>query len=272
MSPFNQSGGAEGAPRPDSPNLAKRSFAFSVALHAALAVGIAVAGFFSVHRKREPPRDVLMEFTVAVPPQEEAAEPPKDAPPPETRAQEPPPPPPKDEIRIPKKPPEKPPKPKFEKGKLVERDPPKRDRQIVEKPEKKPVARKIEPRKIEIKGPRLSPDEIKKLLDKGATVSDHTSIPTSERDRCFALIYNAIKKAWICPDSSAISTREPEISFSLGPGGSLGNVRLERSSGNETLDQSVLGAARAVRSVAGLSPGFIRDNPRLTVAFSLEGV
>lgn len=224
-----------------------------------------------------------MEFTVAVPPA--ATEAPSEAeasPPapvePEPPAKQPVEPPPKivEPSPTPTKPVPKigepPPKPAFKKGKIVHREAPEKKRNIVQKPQEKTAKQKpVAIRRVDVKGPKLSEEEIRKLLDAGAKPSDHTSIPASERERCISLIYTAIKSAWICPDASALSSREPEIEFSLGPGGTIGNVRLVRSSGNEALDQSVLGAARAVRTVSGLSPGFIRANPRLTVAFSLEG-
>ena len=266
----DQNGSAGRSAPGKTSSLAKRSLAFSVVLHCALAVAIVVAGFFSVNRRKNEQRDVMLEFTVAVPPAEEAPQEAKAEEAPESPA--PPAAVPDTSVAIVEKKPKTPPKPKFEKGKIVHRDAKEKKRTIVEKPKEKPVQPKpVAIRHVEVKGPKLSQEEIRKLLDAGARPSDRTSIPASERERCIALIYEAVKRAWICPDSSALSAREPEIEFSLGPGGSIGNVRLVKSSGNAALDQSVLGAAKAVRSVSGLSPAFIRANPRLTVAFSLEG-
>ena len=75
MTPFHApSGGETEPPRKDAPpSLAKRSFAFSVALHAALVAATIAAGAFSARPKKDSPRDVMVEFTVAVPPQEETA-------------------------------------------------------------------------------------------------------------------------------------------------------------------------------------------------------
>lgn len=261
------------------PGLAGKSFAFSVALHCVLALAIVIAGLFSFNSRKKAPTDVMVEFTVAVPPPGDATSAENPAPQEEIKTEEPPP-----QVRDPEavpvpektkpkvQPAENKPKPEFKKGKIVHREAPEKKRNIVEKPKQKvQLPKRLAVSHVKTDGPKLSEAEIRKLLEAGARPSDHTSIPASERDRCFSLIYGAIKKAWICPDSSALSAREPEIEFSLGPGGTIGNVRLVRSSGNDALDQSVLGAARAVRSVSGLTPAFIRANPRLTVAFSLEG-
>lgn len=273
MSPFSTAGGAREPPLSPSRSLAKRSLVFSVSVHVVFVLAIVAAGLFSARRPKHEKQDDWVEFTVAVPPQPEVADVPEPEPekaPEPPKAPDPePPPPPKEPDALP---PEKPPKPKFEKGKIVHREAPKPERRIVEKPKKEPPP-KIAPlprQKVEVKGPKLTDEEIRKLLDKGARPSDHTSIPDSENSRCNALIANAIKRAWICPDSSAITGRDPKIEFTLGLGGAIGNVRLVSSSGNAELDQSVLNAAKAVRSVSGLTPDFIRANPRVTMTFTLE--
>ncbi len=270
MSPFPSHDGESPHPLSAPPNLTKRSVVFSVALHVAFVLAAVAVGVFSARSRKTEQKDVLVEFTVAVPPQPEAEEEAK-APEPEPDPEPAPPPPkPKEPDALP---PEKPVPPKFVKGKLVHREAPKPERRIVQKPKKEPPPKvaNLPRQKLEIKGPKLSDEEIRKLLEKGARPSDHTSIPASESERCLALIFNAVKRAWICPDASAITGREPKIEFTLGAGGTLGNVRLVASSGNAEFDQSVVSAAKAVRFVSGLTPGFIRENPRVTITFALEG-
>lgn len=273
MSAFPSPGGESPRPVSAPPNLAKRSFLFSIALHAVFVLAAVAIGVFSARSRKTEPKDVMIEFTVAVPPQPEETAAPEPDPEPAAKPEpepEAPPPKPKDPDALP---PEKPKPPKFVKGKIVRREAPKPERRIVERPKKEtpPKVVKLPAQKLEIKGPKLSDEEIRKLLDQGARPSDRTSVPDSENARCTALIFNAVKRAWICPDASAITGREPKIEFTLGTGGSLGNVRLVASSGNAEFDQSVVNAARAVRFVSGLTPGFIRENPRVTITFALEG-
>ena len=119
-------------------------------------------------------------------------------------------------------------------------------------------------------GPRLSAEEVSRLLSAGAEVSDHTSIPSSEMSRCFAIINRAIRNAWIQPDAASITGINPQISISVGAGGVVQSVSLSKSSGNAVFDQSVLSAARAVRKFEGLSEEFVRAKPTFTVEFNLR--
>lgn len=270
MSAFPSPGGESPRPVSAPPNLAKRSFLFSIALHLVFVLAAVAIGVFSARSRKTEPKDVMIEFTVAVPPQPEETATPEPADKPDPEPAPPPPPKPKDPDALP---PEKPKPPKFVKGKIVHREAPKPERKIVERPKREtpPKIVKLPTQKLNTKGPKLTDEEIRKLLDQGARPSDHTSVPDSENARCTALLFNAIKRAWICPDASAITGKEPKIEFTLGTGGALGNVRLVASSGNAEFDQSVVNAARAVRFVSGLTPGFIRENPRVTITFALEG-
>lgn len=268
MSPFSDP--RDSHPPPPPRRGTSLAFLLSIGLHAGLALALVVAGLSTWRTRRVEPRDVLVDFTVAVPPEPDPAPPEPEPPAPEPPAPDPEPPPPPEPDPVPVAPP---PKPAFEKGKIVNRTPPKPEpkRTIVKRPEKKPdPPPKIQTPKVAVSGPKLSPEEIRKLLDKGATISDQTSIPPDENARCLALINKRFRDAWIRPDASAITGREPAVTFRLGPGGTVSDVRLSRSSGNDVLDKSALSAARAVQSVPNLSPGFIRANPVCTLTFELQ--
>lgn len=240
-----------------------KSFVRSLLVHGVLLVALIVAAYVSFHPKKHATDDMITEFTVALPPPEEA---PVETPPaPEPPKPEPPPPePPKpDDVVIPEK-------------KKVEV---KVTREVVKRPtETKPVERKIvdPPKKPTVTqtnftGPKLSPEELRKLLEKGAKISDHTSIPPDEQAMYAALIMQQIKDRWICPDASAITGRDPVIVIRLGADGSVLDANLKESSGNGVLDSSVLSAVRSVGRFKNLSPEFIRQNSRITVNFSLQG-
>ena len=105
----------------------------------------------------------------------------------------------------------------------------------------------------------------------GATISDHTSIPATELQRCYALIQRQLYAAWIRPSADSANGREPVVSISIGPGGTVRSASLKTSSGDAELDRSAVAAARAVTRFTGLSEDFVRENPTFTVAFKLEG-
>ena len=109
------------------------------------------------------------------------------------------------------------------------------------------------------------------MLDLGATVSDHTSIPADEASRCAALVRDQLYRAWKRPDSSAITGTPPTIAISLSDAGTVLGVELRRSSGNAALDESALRAARAVGTFRNLTPRFIRANKPLVIQFQLTG-
>jgi len=260
--------------------LGRRSFVASIVLHCLLVVLILVAGFVSFDKKRRNPLDELSEFTVAVPPDEPEAEPEK----PEPEAPKPEPEPPKpepdpepepapvrDAIPVPATTKPKPTRPPIDtsKARLVHKTVPSTTRRIVPLPSTRP------PRTIRttptFSGPRLSAEDIQKLLDMGATVSDHTTIPATELQRCYALIQRQLYAAWIRPSADSANGREPVVSISIGPGGAVRSASLRTSSGDAELDRSAVAAARAVPRFTGLSEDFVRENPTFTVAFKLEG-
>ena len=260
--------------------LGRRSFVASIVLHCLLVVLILVAGFVSFDKKKRNPLDELSEFTVAVPPDEPEAEPEKPEPEPPKPEPEPPQPEPdpepepapvRDAIPVPVTTKPKPTRPPIDtsKARLVHKTVPTTTRRIVPLPSTRP------PRTIRtaptFSGPRLSAEDIQKLLDMGATISDHTSIPATELQRCYAIIQRQLYAAWIRPSADSANGREPVVSISIGPGGTVRSASLKTSSGDAELDRSAVAAARAVTRFTGLSEDFVRENPTFTVAFKLEG-
>lgn len=259
--------------------LGSRSFFASVALHVLLVVLIAVAGCVSFRKPKRSPLDELTEFTVAIPPDdpepepERPEEPPKPEPEPEPDpVPEPEPAPVRDPIPVPVTTKPKPTRPPIDtsKAKLVHKTVPTTTRRIVPAPSTRPPPKTVNVRtRPTFSGPRLTPEEIRKLLDMGATVSDHTSIPASEIQRCYVLIRQQLYAAWVRPAAMG-GGREPVVSISIGPGGVVRSASLKTPSGNPELDRSAVEAANAVKRFTGLSEDFVRENPTFTVAFKLE--
>jgi len=259
--------------------LGRRSFVASIVLHAVLVVLILVAGFVSFDRKKRNPLDELSEFTVAIPdepePEPETPEdPPKPEPEPPKPEPEPEPAPVRDPIPVPVTTRPKPTRPPIDtsKARLVRKTVPTTTRRIVPAPSTRPPAKPVNVRTTpNFSGPRLSPEELQRLLALGATVSDHTSVPATEIERCYLLIQKQLYAAWIRPSADSANGREPVVSISIGPGGTVRSASLKTSSGDAELDRSAVAAARAVPRFTGLSEDFVRENPTFTVAFKLEG-
>ncbi len=249
----------------------KRSLLWSAGLHATVALALVVAGCVSWLRFRADEPDILAEFVVEPPGDPEAADPP---PPPEPET-EPEPEPEPDDIPIPDPPKPEPPKPEPPKPEPPKRKPIEVSKKVVtfDKPaQTRPVAPPptIQTQKIG-KGSPLTEEEFKKMLDLGATVSDHTSIPADEASRCAVLVRDQLYRAWKRPDDSAITGTPPTIAISLSEGGVVRDVVLRKSSGNAELDASAVRAARSVGTFRNLTPRFIRANQPLVIVFQLTG-
>ncbi len=241
------------------PETLRRGIIPSIVIHAIVFVAICVFGWVSLRPDKPKPIEILTDFTVAVPPPAEDKEQAKE----ETARPEPPK---KDDIAVPEK--KKPKRIEISKKKVTKTaDKP---RTTVKPPPVKSTVKTPPANKFTTKSP-LTPEEMKKLLDMGAKPSDRTSIPDSENQRCAILIRDQIYAAWVRPDSEAVTGRAPVVSITLGPGGVVQNVTLKSSSGNSTLDASVLSAVRAVGKFKYLSESFISANRNVTVNFDLRG-
>ena len=250
--------------------LDRRSLAWSVGLHATAALALVVAGCVSWFRLRDEPDEILAEFVVEPPGDPEAADPPPPEPEPEPEPDPEP-----DDIPVPDPPKPEPPRPEPPKPEPPKKKPIEVSRKVVtfDKPAPPQPAPppKVETRKIGTKGSSLSEEEYRRMLDLGATVSDHTSIPADEASRCAALVRDQLYRAWKRPDSSAITGTPPTIAISLSDAGTVLGVELRRSSGNAALDESAVRAARAAGTFRNLTPRFIRANKPLVIQFQLTG-
>lgn len=253
----------------------RRSLALSVALHATAVLALVVAGCVSWFRSDEEPPEILAEFVVE-PPGDPAA--PDPAPPPEPEPEpDPEPEPEPDDVVVPEPPKPEPPKPEPPKPEPPKKKPIEVSKKIVtfDRPvPARPVAPPpvVKTQKIGTRGSALSEAEYKRLLDLGATASDHTSIPADEAARCAILVRDQLYRAWKRPDSSAVTGTDPTIAIDLSESGAVLGVELRRSSGSPALDDSAVRAARAVGVFRNLTPRFIRANKPLVIQFDLKGV
>ena len=254
-----------------------KSFKISLAVHAGVLTLLFTAGLFrgcSCIPKKPKVDQVPIEFTVAIPtdylpttpedpkpivkPVEKEIVKEPDPIPEEPKKNDPEP------VLV--KPP--PPKPKIEKVPIVKSDKIKVIKKEAEKT-KEIIKLPKDVKPVKITGPKLSPEEIARLLGIGAKASDHTSIP-GENERCLLSIKEALYAAWIRPSSEYKSGRSAEIEITLGSSGAVLKHRLVKSSGNSVLDNSALAAAAATPMFSHLTPGFLRQYSTVTIEFDLQ--
>lgn len=257
----------------------KKGLKVSLATHAAMLLALFVSGFINgcsiLNREKEPMPDI--EFTVEIPEDMVADAAETDTPEEEVPAPEPeplkeedipaPPDPVPDEIKDP--PPEPPKKKENQKvpvkksTKVIEKKPDKKKREIIPHLPKNTTTVKTP------KGPKLTPSEIKKLLEAGATPGETTSVP-GENERCLASIKKELYARWIQPPLANKTARPATIEISLGASGAVLGRKLVSSSGNKELDDSAMSAAIAVPVFNNLTPGFLRKYKTVTIEFELE--
>jgi colicin import membrane protein len=236
------------------------SLALTVFMHGALALLL----FYGVQWQRRAPEPVQVELVRSIPdlprpaikPPEPAPRP-MPAPAPAPKEVEPPPVK-KPDIALPK-PPEKP--VKKEKPPV---EPPEKPKPLPEKvqpapkPASKPAQPQIDPRELEAQRQR---DLLNMDLDR-ARRKDQAQTNArnkAEQDSAAALVNAKAQDAWIAAISQKVGgllsaeippgTPQPKFLIELLPGGEVGSVRLERSSGNRALDDAM---ERAIKKASPL--------------------
>lgn len=181
--------------------------------------------------------------------------------PPQPKTPEPPPP----------EPPKPPPEPKV--ADIKKAEPPKTN-------EVKKVEIKVSTNRVKVantpppkpNAPKLTPEEIRKLLAAGLPVGGPASSGTpSEWSVYYALVRAAMYDEWK-PPASVTPGAGPQISIRVQRDGTITQRTMTRSSGNALLDESAMRAARAVTRISRPLPeGFSGSYRDITVDFELAG-
>ena len=248
----------------------KNSLVASLVLHGGALLLVVVLPLLAKGcASRKPPKKLMfVEFTVAVPPAAPEPPPPAPEPPaptPPAPVPEPPPPPPKDDIPEPEKQPE----PKKETPK-----PP-----APEKPKPKPhtvvrqTNRVVRGPTPQPKGPVLSDKEIADLIKKGAKIGTTTSIPDDAAAQALGAYSNHVRDrlyaAWQQPESlKNLPGLVTSVQITIQQDGRVGNGKIIQSSGNATMDDSVLKAVRTVKAMRALPTG-VKGPVTLDIEFEL---
>lgn len=115
----------------------------------------------------------------------------------------------------------------------------------------------------------LTPEEIEKLLLRGAKPSDRNVIPDDETIN-YTLIHGAFYDAWIQPSKAEAGNASVNVAIVLGGGGTVVSGRITKFSGVPALDASVQQVLGAVKRIDGLSAAFISANREVDITFRVE--
>ena len=138
---------------------------------------------------------------------------------------------------------------------------------------------------------KLTPEEIARLLERGATPGRKSSLSDEDMRKLLAtdthfsnqgpeigrdqlnleLIRQTLYKAWDQPAQLANSGLVTMVELQFLRDGTVTAGRIVQGSGNRVMDASVQQALQAVRRIYGLSPGFLDSRRVLTIAFELTG-
>jgi hypothetical protein len=166
-----------------------------------------------------------------------------------------------------------PPEPQAPPAELFEPEPPEPAPAPRPEPKRSPIERSTRkvrrsPERAPAK-PRLTEEQIRKLLEQGARPADRTSIP-DEDARCFEIVRRALYNTWAQPAAAEAGDRTVEAVIRLGAGGHIAGREFRRGSGSAAFDQSVRDALETVRRIEGLTPGFISRHSSVSILFKVE--
>lgn len=192
---------------------------------------------------RKPPELITFIDLQAMPPAPPPVAPPTPVPPPvQPKAEEPKPAP------VPEKPKTEPPKIKVSTNKIV--------RKVDAPPQPKAAP------------PRLTPEQLRKLLEANIKFSSAGSPSSSVDD--LSLYYTAVRDimygAWNQPSTAARGLRA-EVTIRVQRNGAISSRKLTRSSGSAMMDNSVMQAVNRVARLRSLPPTVPGDSLDITVEF-----
>lgn len=115
---------------------------------------------------------------------------------------------------------------------------------------------------------KLSREEALKLLNQGYRAGKSDNLAADEEQRCISLIQQAFYSKWERPPWSS-SLKEMLLDVNFDSAGHVTGFKLTQRSGEAAADRSVLEAAAKVSIVHGLSSGFLKKYPTVTIRFKV---
>jgi len=238
-----------------------KAFTFSIIIHTVLLVGMVCAGLANKFFKKKPKETVnwvTMVQDTPAPPVKEVMPEQKDIKPPEPRVEKPPEP---EIIKEPEKP-----KPKLKKKDEIKVN----KNKVVRKqsPAPTPV---VKQRKIIQKAKPLTPEQIKKMMGVPTTRKvTNQKVKPQDIDWSFfyAMLQEKLYAAWVKPRGVPTSYTAT-VWLKVDRSGKILERRLQRPSGNTTLDQSVMKAAQNVTYIAALPSNYREMTKDVTIEFEI---
>lgn len=115
----------------------------------------------------------------------------------------------------------------------------------------------------------LTPGELNPLGNLAAPLGASNSVPMDERQRCLLLIKKALYDVWDRPTLADAGRQPAMLQIRFNSSGRVVGYQIAQPSGSESMDRSVLMAAKTVVRVDGLTPGFLNEFSTLTVEFTV---
>lgn len=164
----------------------------------------------------------------------------------------------------------------------------------VKKPDTKPPKIKVSTTVVKRPLPggkgKLTSDEVRKLLDRGAKIGSKSSLSEADMRRLLNsdsrfgngsavtqefivldMVRQAMYRAWNQPTDIGIAGLTTRVELTFNPDGTIVGSRILNSSGNKTMDASVMRAVESVRRVYNLPSGYLSSHRRIPVSFELTG-
>lgn len=152
------------------------------------------------------------------------------------------------------------------------------------------VSNKIVKRDLPNGKGKLTPDEIRKLLGRGAKLGKKSNLsdadlrrllnsdtkfgdgsPISQEFVVLDMVRQAMYRAWDQPTDIGIAGLVTKIELTFTSSGAITASRMLASSGNKTMDASVMRAVQSVHRINGLPASFLSSHRRIPVSFELTG-
>ena len=137
---------------------------------------------------------------------------------------------------------------------------------------------------------KLTPEEVRKLLERGAKLGKKSSLseadmrrllngdtkfgdgsPISQEFVVLDMVRQAMYRAWNQPTDIGIAGLVTKVELTFSSDGAIVGSRMVNSSGNKAMDASVMQAVQSVHRVSGLPATFLSSHRRIPVSFELTG-
>jgi TonB family protein len=137
---------------------------------------------------------------------------------------------------------------------------------------------------------KLTQEEVRRLLERGAKIGNKSTLSEADMRRLLNsnsrfdegsavtqefivldMVRQAMYRAWNQPSDIGIAGLVTRVELTFNPDGTIVSSRILTSSGNKTMDESVMRAVGSVRRVHNLPSGYLSSHRRIPVAFELTG-